>query len=119
MSKNFVKIFEDLNESIFCKNNQKNCVLIESKEYEQYTKSEICGNTKSIYNIIKKENSYLFSTKQNSYSLTFEFSKRIKISSYMIEASINTIGTTCYWGYPSEWSLEGSNSQNHLWEKID
>ena len=102
----------------FVKIIKKNCVLIERKEYEQYT-DEICGNTKSIYNIIKKENSYLFSTKQNSYSLTFEFSKRIKISSYMIEASINTIGTSCYWGYPSEWTLEGSNSQNYLWEKID
>ena len=114
------RIFEDLNKSLRCKNNISECVLIKSDEFKEYVpSSNKCGLGNSVYNIVLKDNYYIFSTHQLSkYSITIDFYKPIVVYGYMLEMRENPSGTDCYWAYPNKWNLEASD-ENENWIQID
>ena len=88
-----------------------------SSDYIEYQRK--CAISKTVYDIMKLDNKYIFYTGENrDFSITFSVKKQtMSFAAYGLESTANTYSSSCSWAYPTSWEIFGSND-NKKWSKI-
>ena len=100
-------IFDKIIQSSSCKTLYE-CVDITSNEFDPYNEVAICGSGKEPSDILSENSVDLFSSRDPTFNVSFEFKKH-KIHPIVIQLAsvVNTDPSRCQWRYPFAFAFEG------------
>ena len=111
-----VLIFKEILKNPLCSVNIKECVELSNTGFKGA--STICGIGSDPYELLNPSDSFVFSSTSENHSISIVLRKKyyVKIKSFYIKSKIN-VASNCYWAFPTNFSLYGSNMFNS-WHKI-